>query len=618
MHSVSVNLSITYVQSNLSPAEKHPQVRCYLDARFDREPVTIQLERPGETHKARVTGKLIGNHASIPPTTALCFASMAWRRNDMGSPCLLDAGVSHIEFGEIAQGILASGAFEKDMHMRMYTAQGLDKGMIRIRVTGIDGVKIKDPSIIGHQLCNARETIPLITAYINETIGTEQKMRDTFEGTENMRIPFDFSESGIQTTLGTPLPAAAFVMSETPKSNTLYWQNAFETIMRRDNLEPAQWNRLNLAGKARATVLTICYAAQYMDYVSDTVDKNTRIQQYNKQLVLPYENFGNAMAMNSGDCEDLAAVELQCYNALQTLDTCACSAQLKELKEIASQYVPPLSLDVVRGAQVSDRVVHYGAHMNDNFVPLQTFCKWMENTREGRQVAKTLPLPDQVQEGLPFLVGEGTGMYEPCGYDNPLRPLMAYVYQARSLGAFKKPILHKKGEPGSFFVGSLVGMTDYFYKRGQTAPMSFWYCTKQSNGQLTRGVSYADMMNESDKVCVKMQPLLSQKIMGTVEEAVLRRVPPHSLHLSSMDAPVSRKQHSVLERVSRAVRDMQRAPGGSHAKVPVYVRPHQLNAQVGSAMIADFQRMERVWKVDYELEQITDTLWGYRMEVYVN
>jgi hypothetical protein len=618
MHSVSVNLSITYAKSNLSPAEKHPQVRCFLDARFDREPVTIQLDKEGKTYQTCVQGKLVGNHSSIPPTTALCLASMAWRTNDVGSPCLLDTGVTHVTFGEIAQGILSQGSFEKDMHLVMYTAQGLDKGMIRLKVTGISGVKIKDPSIIGHQLCTERETIPLITAYINDTIGAEQRMRDTFHGTENMRIPFDYSESGIQTTLGTPLPAAAFVMSETPKTNALYWENAFQTIMRRDNLEPQQWNRLNLAGKARATVLTICYAAQYMDYVSDTVDRNTRIKEYSKQLVLPYENFGNALAMNSGDCEDLAAVELQCYNALQSLDTAHCSAELKELKQIAGQYVPPLSLDVVRGAQVADRVEHYGAHMNDNFVPIQTFCKWMDKTREGRQTLKTLPLPEQIQEDLPFLVGEGTGMYEPYGYDNPLRPLMGYVYQARSLSAFKKPILHKKGEPGSFFVGSLVGMTDYFYKRGQTAPMSFWYCTKQKNGELTRGVSYNDMMNDSDRVCVKVQPLLSQQIMGTVEEAVLRRIPPNSLHLSSLDAPASRKQHSVLDRVSRAVSDMRRPSGGAHQKVPVYVRPHQLNAQVGAAMIADFQRMERIWKVDYELEQITDKLWGYRMEIYVN
>ncbi len=602
------------MKSNLSPAEKHPQVRCFLDARFDREATTIQLDQEGKTYAVTVSGKLV--KSAIPPTTALCMASMAWRPNSSGTPCLLDTGVSHVTFAEIAKGILSTGTFERDMHMIMHTAQGLDKGTLRIRVTGIQGVKIKDPSIIGHALCTRKDAVPLITDYINNTIGTEQAMRDTFQGTQNMRIPFDYSESGIQTTLDTPLPAAAFVMSETPKTNVLYWENAFQTIMRRDGLKPEDWNRLNKTGKARATVLTICYAAQYMDYVSDTVDRNTRIERYSRQLVSSYENFGDALATDSGDCEDLAGVELQCYNALQTIDCSQCSSELREVQAMARQYVPPLSLDVVRGAQVSDQVAHYGAHMNENFVPLKTLCQWLDQTREGRQIAKTLPI-DEIESDLPFCVGEGTGMYEPYGYDNPLIEIMGYVYQAGSLEAFKKPILHRKGEPGSFFVGSLVGMTDYFYKRGQTAPMSFWYCTKQANGEVTRGASYADMMNQSDRVCIKVQPMLSRKIMSTVEEAVLRRVPPKSLTLSNIEGSAHRKKHSVLDKVSQAVANLRRTPGSLHQKVPVYVRPHQLTAQSATAMIRDFTALRRVWKVDYELEQITDSLWGYRMEIFV-
>jgi len=617
MHTVHVDLSLYYTKSNLSPAEKHPQIRCYLDGRFDREPVTIQLnDGEGSKYPVRVSGT-ISKTNSIPPTTALCFASMAWRTNEFGSPCLLDTGVTHVTFGEIAEGIVRSGAFERDMHLVMHTAQGLDKGQVRIKITGIEGVQLK--SNIGVQLLRDTDTIPLITAYINDTIAAEQEMRDTLEGTENMRIPFDYSESGIQTTMGTPLPAVAYVMSETPKTNSMYWENAFNTIMRRDNLKSEEWNRLNVNGKARATILTICYAAQYMDYVSDTVDRNTRFQEYSRQLVLPYENFGDALAMNSGDCEDLAAVELQCYNAFVGHKFPDEMPIQKEMQKIARNYVPPLSLDVVRGAQVSDRVQHYGAHMNDNFIPIEKFQKWMDATREGRMIGRNLPSETEAVSNLPFLVGEGTGMYEPYGYDNPLVSIMSYVYRAQSLAPFKKPILHKKGEPGSFFVGSLVGLTDYFYKRGTTAPMSFWYCTKQSNGTLTRGVSYKDMMNDSSRVAIKVQPALSKQIIGTVEEAVLRRIPPHPLVLTAENADrPKRAHHSVLERVSKAIDALHRSPRAQHQKVPIYIRPHQLNTNVGSRMIGDFTSMDRVWKVDYELEQITDTLWGYRMEVYVN
>jgi hypothetical protein len=92
-------------------------------------------------------------------------------------------------------------------------------------------------------------------------------------------------------------------MSETPKSNDHYWENAFTTVMDRDGLRPKDWERLNMTGKARAAVGTVCYIAQYLDYIGDTVDKNVKGRRYDKNLVVPYENFGDALAMSGGDCE---------------------------------------------------------------------------------------------------------------------------------------------------------------------------------------------------------------------------------------------------------------------------------------------------------------------------
>lgn len=602
MDTVRVTFSLKY-SGNLSPAEKHPQVRCFLDARFDRRPVTVQLEKEDRLYHVTVEGKILKNQ-KIPSTAALCFASMAWRLNDLGVPCLLDTGVAHVTLGEISQ---VDKHFYKQLDLKMNTAEGLRKGTLNIQIDRLEGIHLQAP------LVGAETTVPLINAYINETMEMEQNMQETFQGTSNMRIPFDYSESGIQTTLNTPLPAVAYVMAEIPRCNDAYWDNAFKTIMDRDSLKVEEWHRLNLAGKARATILTVAYAAQYMDYVSDTVDRNTRYRKYSRSLVQGYENFGDALAMDSGDCEDLASVIFQCHSAFLKHKFPDNWVIHKEMQSIGENYIPPLSLDVVRGAQVADNVKNYGAHMNDNFIPIDKFKSWLEATREGREVAKTLPIRCTIP-GLPFLVGEGTGMYEPYGYENSLVPLMAYVFSAMSLQMFKKQILHKPGDPGSFFVGSLVGMTDYFYKRGTNSPMSFWYCTKQKDGTLTRGASYEDMMNDSPNVAIKVQPALSRTIMTSIEEAVLRRIPPNDLILTKEH----KNHHSVLERVSKAVQDFKRKPGLLHQKVSFFARPHHLSHTIGSQIIADFTKMNRVWRVQYKLESITDKIWGFRVDVYVH
>lgn len=607
MHRVTIDLSVTY-EGNLSPMEKHPQLVCYLDARFEREPVKIQLTKEKVPFPVRVTGTLTKATKTISPVASLCFASMAWRPNEFGVPCLLDTGVAHVNLGKLRPG------HEETMNLSMNTVEGLCKGRITIKVADVTGLRMGTADMRG-ALRTDTHVVPLITDYINETMGIEQGMKDTFLGTDNMRIPYDYSESGIQTTIGTPIPAIGFVMSETPKSNEGYWLNASRTVLVRDGLTADDWKRLNMAGKARATILTICYAAQYMDYVGDTVDRNTRFSEYDKRLVAPCENFGDALAMNSGDCEDLAGVELQCRNAFVALENTT-DPILREMQTIARSYVPPLSLDVVRGAQVSDRVQQYGAHMNDNFIPINEFTTWLERTEEGKHLSKMLPKTKLVEGELPFLVGEGTGHYEPYGYDNPLLPIMSYVYRAPSLEFAKKPIMHKKGEPGSFFVGSLVGLTDYFYRQGARAPLAFWYCTKQANGTLTRGASYVDMMNKSDRVALKVQMPPGKAVMEVTEEAILKRIPPAPLFLTKSHP--HRAKHSILEKISRSVANLKRAPGPKHQKVPVYVRPHQLTTARGNQIIGDFARMDRIWKVDYHLEEITDTLWGYRMEIYVN
>lgn len=614
MKKIEIQVSVIHLKSNLSDLETHPQLCCYLDSRFDRDDETIHLNKPlGTEYRVTLRGVGIARVKS-----AICFAQMAWR-NDTGVECLQDAGTNHITFGEIIDSTRKSrdGKFVKDVPMLMHTFNNYEKGVFRISL-GL--VKHQDLGMRLPPVGNFIQEIntQIIKEYIEGLMRIEQSFPDTFQGTDRMRMPFAYSQSGFQSTNGMPLPSIAYVLAEIPKSNTHYWENTFKTIMKRDDLSPEEWHRLNIVGKARVAILMACYQAQYLDYVPDTIDTNLPGKPFDKRKIIPYENFGDAGRMGSGDCEDDGGLISQNLNSFiqHNFPNEERYNVYREMQHIVQQYVGPLNLDVVQGAQVNQAQVHYGAHMNDNFIPISMFQKWLGNTREGRKQIGELPWGKHVmkEDGLPFLVGEGTGMYEPLGFENPVLPLMAYVYRAPSLSIFKKPITHKKGETGPFFVASLIGMTDFFYRRGYKSPVGFWYMTEGR----TRGVSYDDMMNERhSRISLKLQDPPSAQLMEIIEECISRRIPPNKLYLSE-DRKGKSNKHHVLESLKQEVASFQRPMGPKHQYVPVYMRPHQLTEKLGIHIGSDMRKLSRVWKVDYDLEEITDEIWGFRVKFYVN
>ena len=645
MKRTEIGFTLTHVKNELSPNEHKPVIDCFLDARWDREATRVHLKG---THEVTITGKLPHSTKALPVTAAIGFASFAWRNNDQGNPCLLDTGVTHIYLKEIEEG-LKKGPYERNLKLVMNTAQRFEKG--EIKVTFHKERFKPNAQILEHIGANMQHIGDSMVQFIQGNLLEEQKMRETIPGTERMRMPYDFSESGMQSTGGAPLPSSAYVLAEKPKTNTKYWENVFENVMRRDN---SKWSRLNLEGQARATVLMLAYCAQYLDYVGDTIDRNVRKVEngkkcglyhdkrsgnfvYSKNLVEGYENFGDAITTWSGDCEDLATAIAQCKSAFEAhkFPEDAKYDKFRFMQTISRQYVNPLSLDVVHGAQVN-QIATLGAHMNDNFIPIKQFKDEMSRTTEGRRLLKNVRIEKTLD--LPFMIGEGTGMYEPLGYDNPMAEAMRYVYQCPSLAPFKKPITHKRfgvtkqsvqrvnnaiGDEqstiGSFFVGSLIGMTDYFYLRGATSPTSFWYCTQQDGGELTRGATYNDMIFHPERVALRPQPDVPRPVMGLVEEAVKLRVPPRPLVLTKSHEEHKTNKH--LDRVVQGIKKLNRAPVRTgitpNAFVPVYIRPHQLSTDVANRIITDFTRLEHIYKVDYHLEEITDDIWGYQMKVYV-
>ena len=600
MKTVNFNINVQLIKDEMSPEEKQPQLNVFLDARFKRKPITIGLN----AQNVEITGQLPIDVEEIPQTATLCLSGFAWRKNNFGDECLMDVGTTHIPIG-----MITNGQKTFDLPLLMHTVNNYEKAKLEISVNSfnMDDVKVVSRKYITSEMMQ----------YINATIKTEERMPDTISSTANMRVPYDYSESGFEMTKGTPLPAFAYVMGETPESNTLCWKNTFKIVMKRDDMEPSDFKRLSKVGKARVMALMMCCLTQYLEYIGDTIDKNTKRKKYLASRVVGCENFGSGLVTFSGDCEDLGTSIMMVYNSFIAHKFDSNEKTLIEIQQLATQYIPLLSLDAVNGAQVADKNAPKGAHINLNMVPIHQFRSWMRKTPEGKQLDNRLSslYPKNIDSELLYMVGEGTGKLEPLGVHNPNTDLMGYVYGLRSLRKFKKPIPRKQGEAGSFLVGSLTGMTDYFIKRGVNIG-SLWYTTVE-NGKVSRGAYYRDMINDHPNVGIKMHEPVSKNNMDVIREAILTRDPPHDMVLTNeYDYKYEKNEH--LDHIVNEIENLDRTPGELHRYVPIYVRPYQIDVDLSSKMAYQLSGLKRVWKVDYALERITDEVFGYELRIYVN
>jgi hypothetical protein len=439
-----------------------------------------------------------------------------------------------------------------------------------------------------------------INRYMDDIVRRESSMSDTIPGTERIRVPAYIGEQGLELSQGKPMPAIAFLLRDIPRTNTAYWENAFQNVMARDQLAPGDWGRLNKKGQARAAILTIVNLTQALDYISDTVDRSGNIEGI--------EEFSSGLDTGKGsDCEDDAMAIMQTHNALLSHQFGPNDrSELREIQQIARQYVPVMSLDAVRGAAVGDEEAHVGAHMNINYVPSWLVKQWL-----GSKQAATVPFePEETwTRELPFMIAEGTGVYEPLGYEDDYQAAKAYVYKARSLASFRKPIDHKIGETTPFFIGSLTGMTDYWLRRGSRRG-GLIYVTKNKG----RGAYYADMINQQDQIKLELHPELPQNVFQYMKICTSIGIPPLPLTLTQQQQQQTTNKHLdyiVANGISQ--RQKQQPPGAVTVRVPVLIRPHQITSAQAEHIAAEFRSLGAVSKLEYKLERYTDDIYGYRV-----
>lgn len=607
---------------------------------------------------------------ALPLGAPIGMCSYAVHRNDIGSPCFVDVGTSFALLGDVVAEWKHRGyyAHSHELLMRNVTIAGeepLKKGVIGLRITKVElGTSVALPgqlpaigtqALVLQRIAAVQAREETVNAYVRATMQHEQQFPDSLPNISRVRVPMDISETGIMSTGRMFMPIAAYAMVETPNSNPDFFVNAFERVMARWNMKPAAYNAFDLKQKARCMAKVIAYPVQSIDYIGDahysgpgrTARKMINARTFNASgttfsaqdapVHVPEENMSNALIAAAGDCEDLNTAAVSIMHALIATKFDPNNpkhAPLIELQRIAAQYIPISALAVVHGAKIGDEE-GYGAHMYLPLFPRQQFMDGLARTKDGRAFLERLqPAPVPVAETirqqagpaaekLPNLFIEGTGIIDTLGYDDPLIEQRRYVSTCLpSFRGLKTEIPHKEKAPSNFYLAITNGISDFMVKREGLPVAGFVFgqvSPKGSPHEMTRGVLYEDVLRSSDKLAISPQPFIPNTVMSLIGDANALRppVPDQVLDWSKPMAGPERDPH--LDRLVEGVRAFKRSP----PKVPppgsvdYIVKPHQYGKVKIAQMLADAAKCEKLYDVSYELEHITNSVYTYRLRLWV-
>jgi hypothetical protein len=438
---------------------------------------------------------------------------------------------------------------------------------------------------------------------------------------------------------------------------------------------------LDLAHQCEVMAELFSYAPQAFDYVSDTVDRSSRKQgPYRRNLKTPMEDFSHMGVWLSGDCEDgcklcqslresfqslssllrpqLASHKFQFTNSLMQPAKDSHEV-MRRLHFLSSQYVCFMTLATVHGAKAEDNTEHLGAHMYGLLLPQSQVKDALMHTEDGRLQAKVLPLKsDKVEGKLPTLFLEGTGRIRPLGTgpvptDHPVlgRPAFGVVesharqaiaanligessnhplcydplFEERryiamnmpSKGGLKTELPHDVGAPSGFYLGNLLLVTSDFINQGHNVG-AFICGTIQEDGEITRGTLFTDIINQRDNFALIPCEPMSKEVMAITQEAVALSVPPRPFLFDPAKVNPKDNKHPLLERMKTEVAAMDRSGHAPYGSVDLFIRPHQMSDETIDLMIRDIHSMDRLFKMDYEKEYITNEVCTYRVMLFVN
>ncbi len=472
-----------------------------------------------------------------------------------------------------------------------------------------------------------------MTAYENACVSLEMQIPDLLPNTQRVRAPMNISEVGAEFSGGAFLPAASFAMMETPPSNAEYFRNAFEMVQARRGMTMADYHDFDEFEKVRTMGLVISYAVQSFDYIGDAVEMGRRTDQFFKRRHVGTEEFGHIWSTLTGDCEDSAIgiySTLKAFIANSDFDFTK-DKHLLEMQAIArDDYVPLSTLAVVHGAKVGDQTENFGAHMFLSMMPRHYFEAGLQKTYDGRVFQSRLePAVAPVganaaveisKETRPFFFCEGTGIIDPIGFKDPLFEQYKYIgMNMRSAVPFKKRIPHDAYAPSPFYFANLFAISGKFIEEGVNVG-GFVFGQQAANAHgMVRGSLYTDLLSCKDNLALLPQPEIPAATMRLIEEANAFVVPPRPLVLDRSKPLAGKEKHPLWDKFVSSINSFGRKRGNkAQGSVDLIIRPHQFDENVVNQMIAEAAQLERIWAASYQVEHITNSIYNYRVQLYVH
>lgn len=626
---VIANAILTHYEDHLAPewSEHDPYVRLFFDSDCDRAPVQVELDvTAGDaTYNVQITG--LPKARPLHNMFAIGIKGYARTHTKVGVPVSTDIGQDFILIKSVLAAHAANTDYVKHVELRMPTVEYLLKGKFTIVIPAkgglqMNGAALDRPKTMASQFIDAtpndieRVARPMMD-YIEKTLEVRKKcMGERSETHDRVRIPAYLGGPGMEITRGIPMPAAAFILYETPKSNQAFWSNALEVVMRRDGHLLSDWSRLDVEEKAQVMKEVICYLPQALPYKSDSIDKNTRFSRYLKSLITGIEDMESALEKTDdkkkvgagGDCEDLTQAIMMCKDALEAavFDSRAHPA-LREIQELSRNYILAMTLATVTSAAVDgadDANSAVGAHMVLMMTPQWDFKEQL--ARVDPDLARRLPFDTRhMRRDLPVLEAEGTGIYFSRHHVDVGAQARSDLYKERCFAAMKSPIFHEFGEHSPFYREAMTILTPDFERRGSNY-VGFWYRSGNDN---LRGVRFEDLENKDPSAQLVPHPEIPDNVMAQMRECVKIRVPPMPLILSEMSVGNQAAHHEQAERICQTVASWGRQPAqpGQVFPAAVYTRHNLLDAKQADGIIKTLQRKAGVFKVTYSTEPLVDS-----------
>jgi hypothetical protein len=663
MEKVSVRLTITLLEPHTSPLERDVTLRCFLSGHFKRKSVCVPIdpENVGKPVETVVEGSVHRRAIPVPETAMLAFQGLATRLNDNDIPCTVSVGTTHLTIGSMVyHNFERDGAYVKRVPLIMHTVGNYEKGLLEISIKKRDHLQIS--SAISFSPCpiNANSAGQSLVQYLEKIQRLVRSIPNAFPGTDRMYMPLNLSEAGTQLLGGNvALPISSYLMLGGLSVDYFVYANAFEVTCRRAGRKPHDWPKWSLQQKAIAMMEMLVYPVQYAPYLADLIDRNDVSVSPNSvdmRKVQGKEEFGEFFlnqtdpktgkpkANRGVDCEDTGLGIVENTEAFQDHDfgpdvqaKRQYALYFQEMQKILAGYFIILSLDAIRGQQVSDMTrndVVGGAHCQPNAIPVHFAKEAFERTATmamaghiGAPISVgTAALPwdmDNMGYGLPVLILEGTGQLKVWSGPDDREQIRRYVYQAPSLSGMKTPIYHEDRRmdarigkevdvESKFYLAALSGVTSYFKRRGRPDIGALHYVNEKGE----RGVRFTDLISMRKNVGLFLEPPMPQPVVDLIGEAMQVLVPPDPYTLD----PSHRHEHVPnphLDELVKRVDSLKRPQGDPKDFVSKYLSPFQVCKPLTDAVWRDMQKLESVSRVAYETEYISDGMMGYRLMFFV-